>query len=157
MATIQLDPARWSYQDLNDFILAIGRAKYDNALMLAAKIIVEWTYVDKSGAPIEVNDYGRLPYPQLQAILKTVNQRINKYIEDLDISEVKVDLDAWLIDDFLDWQAANAKGDIARMEKLMRQVVKLDGVTDERLTLTQGSIMARAIRKANKEVMGQGN
>lgn len=150
---LTLDPKRWSYQDYSDFLTAVLRQKWENALPIVMKILVAWTY----DAPITPDGYLDLPFPALPEVARSVNDTLTAYIEGMHTDDVEVNMTRWTMRDFFEYRDAANVGNVEDMERLMRKVCHIPGVTlGERLTFEQGALMSLGVKNATKDMFAAG-
>lgn len=153
-ARLTLDPSRWSYDDYFQFVKAFSRARWDEALPLIMQITVDWSF----DIPIAPDAWLDLPFDELPEIVKSVNSTLSAFIDGLDTAEVTVNLRAWKMRDFLNFQKASKESDVETLERLLRKCCRIAGenVLPEHLTFKQGALMARAFGATTKELFSAG-
>lgn len=152
--TLTLDPKKWTYRDYAAFLQALQGQNFEGALVLVMKALVAWTY----DIPIGPEAYRRLPFPALKEVVAGVSETIAAYVGGLDHSLVHADMSRWDMQDFFEFREAGRAGNVPEMERLMRKVCSIPGVSDlEPLTFEQGSLMSAAIAAATSEMFSQGN
>jgi hypothetical protein len=148
-----LDPAAWSYEDFTKFFVAIGRNNLPEAMKQVVKCVVSWSY------DVPLASYTKLPMTEIPAIINTVKTTLDKFIEELDLSCVYVNLDKWTMEDFFDFQQYSKSGNVLEIERLMRKVCSVSddyGAIGNRLTFAQGAAMSRAIDAKMKDLFAAG-
>lgn len=134
---------------------SLSTQEFRLAMTLLGKIIVRWDYdisLDEDGA------VHKLPYPDMQRVIKTATDTIEAYVEGLDVEDrVTVEMDKWTFEEFYDFLDAGKANDVEEVERLMRIVCNIKGSSlGDRLTFEEGVLMNRAIIEENSKMFGKG-
>ena len=150
---IRMNVDNWTYQDFNDFLEAMQVNDLDIAHRLAEQIIVQWDYpVDLS----QPNPLNKLSFEDGGAALHAVLNTVNTNAENIDTSDVILDFRKWDTGRFIEFTKARKAGKVAVVEKMMREVALMPGMSedeDAQLTYTQGAAMMRAIRDKYNRIL----
>lgn len=156
---IRMLPDNWTYGDYYNFVLAFNSGNTREAFRLARKLIMSWDYKTDLN---QENPIGKLGVSESAEVIRTVFEVIGKYIETLDIKEVKVSFDAWDTDKFLEFDEWKRTGKFERTEPMLKDVVIWDKLTeaqqgDEPLPFTVAATCYQAINKAYEKVVSGKN
>lgn len=110
----------WTYSEFNTFLKYMQEMDITGASKLARKVIVNWEYETSLDG---VNPIKELTVVEGLKVLREIFKQANEAADKVDISEVELDLSNWKMKDFIDFQEAAVKSDLAKVEKMMEQVV----------------------------------
>ncbi len=161
MATkIRLMPDNWTYRDYYEFVQAFRTGKNDETFRLAKKLILSWDYdVDLQREDAIM----RLKVGQSGEVIRTVFDVIGKYIENLDIKDIKVNFDAWDTEKFFQFDQWKRDGKFDKTEPLMKEVIfgweklETEYKDGELLSFTTAATAYHAITKAYEKVVSGKN
>lgn len=156
---IRMLPDNWTYAEYFQFVTAFNAGRNREAFQLAKKLIVSWDYAVDLNREDAVM---RLPVGESAEVLRTVFKTIGNYIEGLDISEVKVNFDAWDTEKFFDFDEWKRAGKFDKTEPMIKEVIKwarFDEVYEEGepLPFTVAATAYNAISKAYEKVVAGKN
>lgn len=152
---VVLNLGNWSYRNLSDFAKAVSQGDQETMFSLGRKIIVEWEYDVDLNLPDAINELGM---EEGVAVLQAINDTITNFVENADISKYVVSFKVWKNKDFFAFNDARKVGNIATIEKMLRQVVDIPNDNKEQpLSATNGSLALRAVNKAYEKLINGKN
>ena len=141
---LQLNLQNWSYRDFLKF-QQYSSSDPRKAYALAQNVISTWTY----DIPITGEDaLSRLPIEDAGLVLRTIGQTLERYFEEMDVSEVKVDFRRakWNSLHIFEFQEALPAFDYTKIVKCIHEAATLEDVDPKAtLPMLEGAMMVKAI------------
>lgn len=152
---IRMDLNLWSYQDYVEFLRFFQAGNTAQLFKLAARLLVSWDYE----VPLSEEDpLLNLSVHDSGEVLRTINQAIQRYIDDMDVSDVKVDFGKWNTKRLLEFDAARIGGKFEKAQDMLFEIAKLEGVENNQpLSFPDGSKMFKAVNDAYAKVISGKN
>jgi hypothetical protein len=126
--TIRMDLNNWTYADFYAANAAIKDGDQRKAMELVHKLLIGWDYP----VPLaDENAMARLSVADSAEVVRTAFTRLGTFLEDLDVSDVKVDLKPWSTETYWTFDEARRMGRVAKAERMVREVVEWDKLPDD--------------------------
>jgi len=153
---IRMLPDNWTYGDYYKFATAFRSGDTPTTFELAQKMIVSWDYKTDLN---QKNAIMKLGVAESAEVVRTIMETIGKYIEDLDISEVKVDFSAWDTERFMQFDEFRRTGRFDKTEPMFKEVITWEKLTDskEPVSFTIGATVYKALNEAYKQIVSGKN
>jgi len=156
MSKIRMALDNWTYQDFTDFVASNNTGDKKTSYRLAEKLIVEWDF----DVPLSGSDpLMELSLADSSEVIRTVMNAVKNFADTIEVDHVRVDLGKWNTRKFLEFDEQLQKGNVAKIEKALREVTfhpEVDNASDKPLTFSQGVEMIGAVRTAyNKLISGK--
>jgi hypothetical protein len=143
--TIRMDLGNWTYADFYAANAAIKEGDQRKAMELVHKLLIGWDYP----VPLaDENAMAKLPVADSAEVVRTAFTRLGAFLEDLDVSEVKVDLKPWSTETYWAFDEARRQGRVAKAERMVREVVEWDKMPtdpDEPFSFVVGATVFKAV------------
>ncbi len=141
MSNIKMHVDNWTYHDFNLFLQAAQDGDMVAQYELVEKLLIGWDYE----APFE-EGLMALGVAEGAEVLRTVFETISGLAEDLDTSDVVVDMSAWSTRRFLDFNQAREQANHRKVEKMLHEVATLAKVSPKKpLKFQDGAVMMKAV------------
>lgn len=139
----------WTYEDFCRFLVAAQSGNMADQYKLAEKLLIGWSY----DVPFEE---GLMALGMIESaeVLRTVFETLQSIADALDTSDVVVDFKPWTTRRFLEFNEAREAHNHRRVERMVHEVTKLEGVNpDEPLKFQDGAKMMKAITEQYKKLI----
>lgn len=156
MSKIRMALDNWSYDDFVKFRQASVDGDTRTTYRLAERLIVSWDFavsLDKEDPLLD------LPLEDSAEVLRTVQNALTDYAENIETDHVKVDFSKWNTRRFLEFNDDLSNSRTKKVEKALHEICNHPDVlsSNKPLTFREGIEMVGAVRKAYSKLISGKN
>ena len=154
MAKVRMLLDNWMYKDYIDFVRSFSNSETETSYRLAQKLIGSWDYDADLNDPDAFLD---LSVEDSTNVVHTVLEQVQLLSEDIDHSGITVDMSKWTTRRFLDFDKARVAGNMRLVNKMMAEVVTVEGepFPEEPLFVLGAQAMAAILAAYTKMISGK--
>lgn len=159
MDKLILDVNDWSYRDYQEYMTAANTGNMRVMLEKLQGMVISWPYEVN---PQEEKAYEKLPLAAMGDLVRAATDRIKAFAENVEFDEDKIvlDLSAWNVGDFLNFNDAVTKGnadEVIRLIRLGTKVSVYDDGPETELSFVAGVVAIKAINERISSLLTTGN